>query len=99
MSGQSDVILQKLLSDAASRWAPGDRLSPESADAVRRFLPLYYRHTDPEEISGRSPEQVCGTAGAHRSFGAERAPGRPGECRGLSRVERPCHHGGPDRRR
>ncbi|GAA1469195.1 NAD-glutamate dehydrogenase [Nocardiopsis exhalans] len=76
MSGQSDVILQKLLNDAASRWTPGDRLSPEAADAVRRFLPLYYRHTDPEEISGRSPEQVCGTAEAHRSFGAERAPGR-----------------------
>ncbi|MGW5878605.1 NAD-glutamate dehydrogenase [Nocardiopsis terrae] len=76
MSGQSDVILQKLLSDAASRWSPGDRLSPESADAVRRFLPFYYRHTDPEEISGRGPEQICGTAEAHRSFGAERAQGR-----------------------
>ncbi|MEU3019607.1 NAD-glutamate dehydrogenase [Nocardiopsis sp. NPDC007018] len=76
MSGQSDVILQKLLSDAASRWNPGDRLSPEAADAVRGFLPLYYRHTDPEEISGRSPEQICWTAEAHRSFGAERVQGR-----------------------
>ena len=76
MSGQSDVILQKLLKDAASQWKPGTRLSPEAADTVRRFLPLYYRHTDPEEISGRSPEQICGTAEAHRSFGAERTPGR-----------------------
>ena len=76
MSGQSDVILQKLLNDAASRWNPGTRLSPESADAIRGFLPLYYRHTDPEEISDRSPEQICGIAEAHRSFGAERTPGR-----------------------
>ncbi|MET9710844.1 NAD-glutamate dehydrogenase [Nocardiopsis alba] len=76
MSGQSDVILQKLLSDAASRWNPGTRLSPEAADEVRRLLPLYYRHTDPEEISGRGPEQICGTAAAHLSFGTERAQGR-----------------------
>ncbi|GAB3703988.1 NAD-glutamate dehydrogenase [Nocardiopsis oceani] len=76
MSGQSDVILQKLLSDAASRWNPGTRMSPEAADTVRRFLPFYYRHTDPEEISGRSPEQICGTAAAHRSFGAQRDQGR-----------------------
>ncbi|WP_017570982.1 NAD-glutamate dehydrogenase [Nocardiopsis halotolerans] len=76
MSGQSDVHLQKLLSEAASKWSPGARISPEEADAVRRFLPVYYRHTDPEEISGRSPEQICGPAEAHRSFGAQRVPGR-----------------------
>ncbi|MFI6574390.1 NAD-glutamate dehydrogenase [Nocardiopsis sp. NPDC050513] len=76
MSGQSDVILQKLLSDAATRWSPGPRVSREETDAVRRFLPLYFRHTDPEEIAGRSPEQICGIAGAHRAFGAERVPGR-----------------------
>ncbi|MBR8741297.1 NAD-glutamate dehydrogenase [Nocardiopsis sp. MG754419] len=76
MSGQSDVILHKLLDSAASRWNPGDRLGPEAADAVRRFLPLYYRHTDPEEISGRSPDQICGAAESHRTFGSERAPGR-----------------------
>ncbi|WP_433700001.1 NAD-glutamate dehydrogenase [Nocardiopsis sp. CA-288880] len=76
MTGQSDVILQKLLSEAAAKWSPGTRLSPEEADAVRRFLPLYYRHTDPEEISGRTPEQICGPAGAHRAFGTERTPGR-----------------------
>ncbi|HJE60297.1 MAG TPA: NAD-glutamate dehydrogenase, partial [Nocardiopsis listeri] len=76
MSGQSDVILQKLLNDAASRWKPGARLSPEAADTIRDFLPLYYRHTDPEEISDRSPEQICGAAEAHRAFGSERTPGR-----------------------
>ncbi|MFD3687313.1 NAD-glutamate dehydrogenase [Nocardiopsis sp. NPDC058631] len=76
MTGQSDVILQKLLSEAAAKWSPGTRLSPDQADAVRRFLPLYYRHTDPEEIAGRTPDQICGPAGAHRSFGAERTPGR-----------------------
>lgn len=76
MSGQSDVQLQKLLSEAAAKWSPGARISPEEADAVRRFLPVYYRHTDPEEISGRSPEQICGAAEAHRSFGARRAAGR-----------------------
>ncbi|MEV2273941.1 NAD-glutamate dehydrogenase [Nocardiopsis sp. NPDC049922] len=76
MSGQSDVILQKLLSDAATRWSPGPRVSREEADAVRRFLPLYFRHTDPEEIAGRSPDQICGIARAHRAFGADRVPGR-----------------------
>ncbi|GAB2493569.1 NAD-glutamate dehydrogenase [Nocardiopsis aegyptia] len=76
MSGPSDVILQKLLSDAAAKWSPRAGLSPEDADAVRRFLPFYYRHTDPEEISGRTPEQICGPAGAHRFFGAHRVPGR-----------------------
>ncbi|OOC55296.1 MULTISPECIES: NAD-glutamate dehydrogenase [Nocardiopsis] len=76
MSGQSDVHLQKLLSDAAAKWSPGARISPEEADAVRRFLPVYYRHTDPEEISGRSPEQICGPAEAHLAFGTHRAPGR-----------------------
>ncbi|MCY9785535.1 NAD-glutamate dehydrogenase [Nocardiopsis sp. EMB25] len=74
MSGQSDVFLQKLLTDAASRWSPGPRLSPD--EAVRRFLPLYYRHTDPEELVGRSPEQICGIAASHREFGLERVPGR-----------------------
>ncbi|WP_159940632.1 MULTISPECIES: NAD-glutamate dehydrogenase [unclassified Nocardiopsis] len=76
MSGQSDVHLQQLLSDAAARWSPGERISPEEADAVRRFLPVYYRHTDPDELNGRPPEQICWAAAAHRSFGAERVPGR-----------------------
>ena len=76
MSGQSDVILQKLLKDAASRWNPGTRTSPETAAEVRRLLPLYYRHTDPEEIGDRGPEQICGTVAAHHAFGSERVPGR-----------------------
>lgn len=76
MTGQSDVILQKLLSEAAAKWSPGTRLAPDAADAVRRFLPFYYRHTDPEEIAGRTPEQICGPAEAHRAFGAHRTPGR-----------------------
>ncbi|MDT0331327.1 NAD-glutamate dehydrogenase [Nocardiopsis lambiniae] len=76
MSGQSDGTFQKLLAEAAIKWSPGARLSAEEADAVRRFLPLYYRHTDPEEIGGRTPEQVCGAAEAHRAFGSQRRPGR-----------------------
>ncbi|MBB6118738.1 NAD-glutamate dehydrogenase [Nocardiopsis algeriensis] len=76
MSGQSDVMLKKLLNDAAAQWSPGDRLSPEDADAVRRFLPLYYRHVDPEEIAGRTPAQICGPAEAHRALAAHRTPGR-----------------------
>ena len=76
MSGQSDVILQKLLTDAAAQWSPGQRLGSDEADAIRRFLPLYYRNADPEELAGRSAEQICGAAEAHRAFGAERRPGR-----------------------
>src|SRR5699024_208629 len=76
MSEQTDAILQKLLTDAAAQWSPGKRLGSEEVDEVRRFLPLYYRHTDPEELAGRSPEQICGAAEAHRAFAADRRPGR-----------------------
>ncbi|MFL1431028.1 MULTISPECIES: NAD-glutamate dehydrogenase [unclassified Nocardiopsis] len=76
MSGQSDGTLQQLLAEAATKWSPGPRLGADEAEAVRRFLPLYYRHTDPEEIAGRTPEQICGMAEAHRAFGAQRRPGR-----------------------
>ena len=76
MSEQTDAILQKLLTDAAAQWSPGKRLGSEEVDKVRRFLPLYYRHTDPEELAGQSPEQICGAAEAHRAFAAERRPGR-----------------------
>ena len=76
MSGQSDVHLQKLLSDAAAKWSPKGDIGPEEADAVRNFLPVYYRHTDPEEINGRSPEQICGAVQAHHAFGAQRSLGR-----------------------
>ncbi|WP_017612164.1 NAD-glutamate dehydrogenase [Nocardiopsis salina] len=76
MSGQSDAYLQKLLSDAAAAWSPGPGISAEEAEEVRRLLPLYYRHTDPDDIAGRSPEQLCGTAAQHRAFGSTRQPGR-----------------------
>ena len=76
MSGQTDAYLQKLLSDAAAAWSPGPRVSAPEADEVRRLLPLYYRHTDPEDIAGRSPEQICGTVFQHRAFGSTRQPGR-----------------------
>ena len=76
MSGQSDAYLQKLLSDAAAAWSPGPGISAEEAEEVRRLLPLYYRHTDPDDIAARSPEQLCGTAAQHRAFGSTRQPGR-----------------------
>ncbi|GHD18237.1 NAD-glutamate dehydrogenase [Nocardiopsis kunsanensis] len=76
MSGQTDAYLQKLLSDAAAAWSPGPRISAPEADEVRRLLPLYYRHTDPDDLAGRSPEQICGTVVQHRAFGSTREPGR-----------------------
>lgn len=76
MSGQTDAYLQKLLSDAAAAWSPGPQVSAPEADEVRRLLPLYYRHTDPEDLAGRSPEQICGTVVQHRAFGSTRQPGR-----------------------
>ena len=76
MSGQSDGTLQQVLAEAAAKWSPAPRIDADEADAVRRFLPLYYRHADPEEIANRTPDQICGTARAHWAFGAQRRPGR-----------------------
>ncbi|MFV2197530.1 NAD-glutamate dehydrogenase [Nocardiopsis sp. LOL_012] len=76
MNGQTDVILQDLLSDAAAKWSPGPQAGPEDADAIRSFLPLYYRHADIDELAERTPDQICGAAAAHRAFADQRPTGR-----------------------
>ncbi len=75
MSGQPDVVKAQLLDDAVRQWARSERL-PVDADRFGRFLQLYYRHVDLEELKERLPEQLVRHALAHWELGAQRPQGR-----------------------
>src|SRR5690606_23671061 len=73
--GQPDVVKAQLLDDAVRQWARSERL-PVDADRFGRFLQLYYRHVDLEELKERLPEQLVRHALAHWELGAQRPQGR-----------------------
>ncbi|CAM3831220.1 NAD-glutamate dehydrogenase [Nocardiopsis rhodophaea] len=78
MSGQSDAIQDQLLHDAATQWtAPnGGSADDHDTNELERFLRLYYRHVDPEELKERRPEEICGAAISHRQLAENRVQGR-----------------------
>ncbi len=53
------------------------RMSGDKARRARLFTEHYYRHTPPEDIVDREPEDLYGAALSMWSFGQERAPGAP----------------------
>ncbi|MBP5857975.1 NAD-glutamate dehydrogenase [Marivibrio halodurans] len=54
-----------------------NRMSGEKARRAQLFTDHYYRHTPPEDILDREPEDLYGAALSMWAFGQERTPGRP----------------------
>jgi glutamate dehydrogenase len=52
-----------------------EQLPEDQAPQVEEFARQYYDWTHPEDLSGRSPVDVYGTAVAHWSFARQRTPG------------------------
>ncbi|MBB6170162.1 glutamate dehydrogenase [Nocardiopsis mwathae] len=78
MSGQPDTVQDQLLRDAATQWtaAPGGPSETDDPQRIERFLHLYYRHVDPEELKERSPAEICGAAMSHLRLAEHRLQGR-----------------------
>ncbi|WP_017626459.1 NAD-glutamate dehydrogenase [Nocardiopsis chromatogenes] len=74
MPGQTDAVQDRLVHDAAAQWSPESGAA--DPDRIERFLRLYYRHVDPEELKERTPAGVCAPALAHYRFAQERPQGR-----------------------
>ncbi len=53
------------------------RLAGEGAKEARAFISHYYDNVDPEDLSDRAPEDLCGAALAHLAFAREFASGLP----------------------
>ncbi|WP_017538481.1 NAD-glutamate dehydrogenase [Nocardiopsis halophila] len=75
MPGQTDAVQDRLVREAAEQWS-ADGGTTADPDRTERFLRLYYRHVDPEELKERSPAGLCAPALAHYRFAAERPQGR-----------------------
>jgi glutamate dehydrogenase len=54
-----------------------ERMKGDKADRALLFTEHYYRHTPPEDIAEREPEDLYGAALSMWNFGQERPPGEP----------------------
>ncbi|MEY9215374.1 NAD-glutamate dehydrogenase [Thermobifida halotolerans] len=76
MSGQPDAVKDQLLDDAVSQWSESAGPLPVDIDRFGRFLRLYYRHVDLEELKERPSAQIVRHALSHWELGAQRTQGR-----------------------
>ena len=52
-------------------------LSAEQRSLIDGFAREYFRQLDTDDLTERTPEDLCGAVLSHWQFGATRTPGRP----------------------